>query len=329
MVKVSVVIPLYNKELYIKRAMYSVLNQKFQNFEIIIVNDGSTDRGPEIVKSIKDSRINLINQKNSGVSSARNRGAKESRADLITFLDADDEWHPDFLDSILKLNKEYPKAGLYATAYEILDPYGKNTTSNRKLKISNSQNNVILNYFQIVSQGIHPISSSSVCIPKKVFHRMGGFPEGVAWGEDTYMWGKIGLYYSIAYSFEIGATYHMEALNRSINTKQSVKEHPFLKIAQDSIKKGEIPTEILEDFKEYIAFLKLITITKKLQFGENNEVSKLIFQCKTKRYRKKKIHLLILSLIPQIIYRKYKFLKREIFRLYISKINDIKGYLNN
>lgn len=322
MVKVSVVIPLYNKELYIERAIDSILNQKFQDFEIIIVNDGSTDRGPEIVKSIKDGRIKLINQKNSGVSSARNRGTKESRADLITFLDADDEWHSNFLDSILKLNKEYPKAGLYATAYEILDPYGRNTTSNRKLKISSSQNNrVILNYFQIVSQGVHPVSSSSVCIPKKVFDYIGGFPVGVTWGEDTYMWGKIGLCYPIAYSFEIGAIYHMEAFNRSINNKQSVKEHPFLKPAREYLKNKEVSAEKIEDLKEYIAFLEIVTATKKLQSGENKEALKLLFNCKTKRYRVRKIYKLLLSLVPPTIYRECRSLRKEIANLYIKTID--------
>jgi glycosyltransferase involved in cell wall biosynthesis len=327
MVKVSVVIPLYNKEPYIERAISSVLNQKIQDLEIIIINDGSTDQGPEVVKSIKDSRIHLINQKNSGVSIARNRGIKESRANLIAFLDADDEWLPNFLDSILKMNKEYPKAGLYATAYEILDPYGKNTTSNKELKISSFQNNiVILNYFQLVSQGMHPISSSSVCIPKKVFHEIEGFPVGETWGEDTYMWGKISLCYPIAYSFEIGAVYHMEALNRSINNKQSVKEHPFVKVARESLKNREIPTEKIEDFKEYIAFLEIITANKKLQSGENKEALKLLFHCKTKRYRIRKIYRLLLSLVPSTIYLEYRNLRKRIGNLYIKTIEHRGKY---
>lgn len=322
MVEVSVVIPLYNKELYIERAISSVLNQKIQDFEIIIVNDGSTDKGSEIVKSIKDSRIHLINQKNSGVSSARNRGIKESRADLIAFLDADDEWLPNFLDLIIKQNREYPKAGLYATAYQILDPYENNTTSNKKLKRPSFQKNtVILNYFQLASQGIHPISSSSVCIPKKVLHDLGGFPEGVTWGEDTYTWGKIGLSYPIVYSFEIGAIYHMEAFNRSINNKQSIKEHPFLRVARESLKNREISPEIIKDFEEYISFLEITTATKKLQTGENKEALKLLLHCKTKRYRIRKIYRLLLSLVPPTIYIEYRSLRRKIGNLYIKTID--------
>ena len=93
---ISVVIPLYNKEKYIKRAIESVLNQTFQKFEIIVVNDGSTDKSAEIVQNIKDPRIRLINQKNAGVSAARNRGIQEAKYEYIAFLDADDFWEKIF-----------------------------------------------------------------------------------------------------------------------------------------------------------------------------------------------------------------------------------------
>jgi len=88
----SVVIPLYNKERSVKNTIESVLNQTFQDFEVIVVNDGSTDNSLEVVKSFNDERIRIINQKNSGVSSARNRGIKEAKYEWIAFLDADDLW---------------------------------------------------------------------------------------------------------------------------------------------------------------------------------------------------------------------------------------------
>ena len=104
--QVSVVIPLYNKAPYIDRALRSVLAQTFQDFEVIIVDDGSTDGGAKIVKSTTDKRIKLIQQKNSGVSAARNRGIQESKSKLIAFLDADDEWKSRFLEVILRLRKK-------------------------------------------------------------------------------------------------------------------------------------------------------------------------------------------------------------------------------
>ncbi|MFC1781359.1 glycosyltransferase family 2 protein [Planctomycetota bacterium] len=95
--KISVVIPLYNKGKYIKRALDSVFAQTFEDFDLIVIDDGSTDEGPEIVKQYKDSRLHLIQQANSGPGAARNRGIKESYSPYIAFLDADDEWLPEFL----------------------------------------------------------------------------------------------------------------------------------------------------------------------------------------------------------------------------------------
>src|SRR5574344_1434815 len=100
---ISVVIPLYNKERYIERAIRSVLNQSFQDFEIIVVNDGSTDQSVTIVKDINDSRIRIINQKNGGVSSARNKGISEAKYAIVAFLDADDVWKENHLEVIVEL----------------------------------------------------------------------------------------------------------------------------------------------------------------------------------------------------------------------------------
>lgn len=93
----SVIIPLYNKERFIARALASVFAQTFCEFEVIVVDDGSTDRSVEIVNGYKDSRLRLISQNNAGPGAARNAGIGQATGDLLSFLDADDEWLPDFL----------------------------------------------------------------------------------------------------------------------------------------------------------------------------------------------------------------------------------------
>lgn len=117
MISVSIVIPLYNKGPHISRTIQSVLNQTEQNFEIIVVDGQSTDEGPKIVKSFEDPRIFFFEQVGSGVSSARNEGISHSRSDFVAFLDADDEWMPDHLETLLRLREAYPEAGAYTTAY--------------------------------------------------------------------------------------------------------------------------------------------------------------------------------------------------------------------
>ena len=90
--KFSIVIPLYNKQDCIRQALDCVFNQSFQDFEVIVVDDGSTDRGAEIVREYKDERLRLVSQKNSGVSAARNAGIAAAHNSWIAFLDADDIW---------------------------------------------------------------------------------------------------------------------------------------------------------------------------------------------------------------------------------------------
>ena len=98
MPKVSVVIPLYNTELYIARTLQSVLNQTYPDFEVIIVDDGSTDRGIEICQSFSDSRIKIVQQANRGLAGARNTGIRHAQGDYIALLDSDDLWSPHKLD---------------------------------------------------------------------------------------------------------------------------------------------------------------------------------------------------------------------------------------
>ena len=148
---ISVVIPLYNKEEQIAHTLQSVFTQTFQNFEIVIVDDGSTDNSVEEVEKFTDSRIRLIHQTNAGVSAARNRGIEEARGELIAFLDADDEWMPEYLATQYGLYQKYPECSVYACNYEIRDFEGKVTpTIIRKLPFE-GEDGILSNYFEVAS----------------------------------------------------------------------------------------------------------------------------------------------------------------------------------
>ena len=122
---ISIIIPLFNKELFIKQTLLSVLNQTFSEFEIIIINDGSTDKSVTIINDIDDKRITLYTTKNKGVSHARNYGFSKANTDLIAFLDADDLWEPNHLENLHTLYTNFPNCGLYATNYHKQFFYGK------------------------------------------------------------------------------------------------------------------------------------------------------------------------------------------------------------
>jgi len=119
---VSVVIPVFNKRRYLLRALESVLAQTHAEFEVILVDDGSTDGSLDTIGHLRDARVRIARQPNAGVSAARNTGIRLARAPLVAFLDADDTWEPGFLAAMLALRYRYPDAGLYASAYRIKTP---------------------------------------------------------------------------------------------------------------------------------------------------------------------------------------------------------------
>ena len=197
---VSVVIPLYNKEREVERAIRSVLAQTVRDFEIVVVNDGSTDRGPEIVAGIADPRIRLFHQDNQGVSAARNRGIAEARSDLIAFLDADDEWKPCFLEEILRLRAKYPTASVFATNYLFCDGDGRYSAPGIRGIPSHPWDGILEDYFAIASRSDPPVCSSAVAVTKAAITSVGGFPMGVKNGEDLLTWARLAVTHTMAYS---------------------------------------------------------------------------------------------------------------------------------
>ena len=119
--KISVIIPLYNAEQYIARTLYSVLNQTYRDFEVIIVDDGSIDLGIEICQSFNDSRIKIIRQANRGLPGARNTGIRHAQGDYIALLDSDDLWSPHKLDCHVAHLEQEPTVGISFCYSEFID----------------------------------------------------------------------------------------------------------------------------------------------------------------------------------------------------------------
>lgn len=208
----SVIIPLYNKENTVTRAIMSVLQQTYQKFEIIIVNDGSTDNSLEVVKNIDDPRLIIVSQQNGGVSSARNKGIKTSHNELLAFLDADDEWEIDFLESIDYLIAKYPKCGMYATGrFERSNLKGENRMICSKENLSKD--------FIIKEYLAEPyiIQMSSMCVRKSIVEEIGYFPLNIKIGEDVDFKLRIACKNKIAYFNEPKTIYYLAAENNSFS----------------------------------------------------------------------------------------------------------------
>lgn len=204
---ISVVIPLYNKAGQVARTLRSVLGQTFGRFEVVIVDDGSTDGSADEACSVHDERIRLVSQLNAGVSAARNRGIAEARYDLIAFLDADDEWKPTYLETQYNLYKKYPDCTVYACNYEFHGSDGKVTpTILRKLPFA-GEDGMLSNYFEVACCSHPPLWTSAVMVRKQALQAVGGFPVGVRSGEDLLTWARLAVAGQIAFNNKIGAVY--------------------------------------------------------------------------------------------------------------------------
>ena len=310
---VAVIIPLYNKASYIKRAINSVLDQTFQDFEVIVVDDGSEDDGAAIVRSISDPRIRLIQQTNKGVSSARNRGVQESNAELVAFLDADDEWFPEHLATILRLKERFPEAGAYATSYVIVGKGQQILESDYQAIPPSPWEGVLPRYFLSSTLGKHPVNSSVLCVKKEVFWEVGGYPIGVSYGEDVDLWGRLAIKYPIAFSWKVGAKYHWDAPNRACISNVPLEQEEFVKTAQAAIFKREVPEVILEDLNEYVNKLELDRAQRNIIAGRPEHARAILLHCATKTQRRRRIELLMLALVPVSVFNGLRRLKNHLF----------------
>lgn len=209
---VSVIIPLYNKEHFVKATIESVLGQTYSNFELIIVDDGSTDGSSRIVKSFTDSRIRLIAQKNAGVSSARNHGLQVAEGDFIAFLDADDTWRQGFLEAMIKLSHQYPQESVFSVAQE-----------NRPVSSLPSGVSVVKDFCSY----FYCFCTGSLFIRREVFEKVGYFRQNVQMGEDFDMWLRIACHYNYVYLNEPFLSHPIVTENNLSLIRDLSKTYPF------------------------------------------------------------------------------------------------------
>lgn len=199
----SVVIPLYNKRCFIKRAVVSVLNQKYQHFELIVIDDGSTDGSVEQLSVLDDRRLQVISQINQGVGSARNNGMKRAKGQWIAFLDADDEWLPDHLITLIEIIRTYPSSGLISNRCIEIDAHSRPKIFETPLHLQQ------IDYFRCASKSVGFINSTSVAIKAEVTQTLGGFLTHKR-GEDLEYWARVALHYPVAISSRVTSFYYRD-----------------------------------------------------------------------------------------------------------------------
>lgn len=227
MSKFSVIIPLFNKEKDIQKTLDSLLNQTFKDFEVIVVNDGSTDKSAEIVAKNLDERIRLFNKENEGVAKTRNFAVAQSQAEYIAFLDADDYWYPFHLENLWKLITDFPENQWFATAYEKKHHDRLTTSMISPIMLQKKWRGEVVDYFE--NSLVDALAwTSAVCMRRDFFNSLNGFDTdstAVA-GEDTDLWIRAALESPLVFTTKISARRNLDASNRiSIS---AVKNRTFM-----------------------------------------------------------------------------------------------------
>ena len=249
---VSVVIPNYNYGAYIEEALISVFNQTFQDFEVIVVDDGSNDNSRELLRSLEtkyEGRLKVIFQKNSGPSVARNKGIEMSKGNYIAFLDADDFWVSERLSKTVNFLINYPNyAMVYAKSIFFENATGKLLEEDHGIGTAKTrQSGKCLEGLFI--QG-NFIATGTILIQRFVFEKVGFFDKNFRGGEDLDMWMRIAARYEIGYIPEIlvrvrshgrNITFQMlsQAKQEVLRTKKCLRDNPYLKskIGEETIKR--------------------------------------------------------------------------------------------
>ena len=219
--------PVYNKRAYLRKAVESVLAQTFGDWELVMVENGSTDGSDVLAASFDDPRITLLRQAHTGVSAARNSGVAHSAAPWVCFLDADDWWEPTFLEEMAGLTDRHPGAGLYTTRYYIV----KNSV--RRLAphaVGDTFAEGEIDYFRCYADTLcMPLCVGSVCMPRRLFDELRGFRTDLHLGEDFDLWVRIALRHSVVLLNRPLFNYNQDVAKKYRSTQQlHPPQHHFL-----------------------------------------------------------------------------------------------------
>jgi glycosyltransferase involved in cell wall biosynthesis len=214
----SVVIPVHNKAPHVHRSVTSVLNQSFQDFEVIAIDDASTDGSLAEIQQFADSRIRILRRglPGPGGYAARNLGIREARAEWIALLDADDEWLPDHLEKMSDLARQFPGSSILSSGWTTVLP-GNRRVVDPYFAANRFRGPHTLSFGQYLQESINtrrPIHTSVACLKRTSETARNVFPEGRARrGGDLHAWVMVLAHGTMAWSAHLGAVYYRDTVN--------------------------------------------------------------------------------------------------------------------
>ena len=308
----TIIIPLYNKAPYIRKAIESVFAQTCQEFELIVVDDGSTDDSFAQISDLRSQlsveepdqfkKIKIIQQENQGVSTTRNNGVQLAKYDYIAFLDADDWWEPTYLEKMRGLIERYPQAELYSSSYYKVVS-GKLIPAN--IGVEKEFIDGIIDYCNVYSKTMYqPVWTGAAVVKKAVFYMEKGFKPKLKMGEDFDLWLRIALKYPIALLNTPLAYYNqdVEQVNRAIGTKFYEPEQHMLFSDYSHLKQNAEFTHLYE-------VLALYGLLPYYLSGKNKDhVARILREIHWENHSNK--YKLFYRILPKIVVRYWLWINR-------------------
>ena len=323
MPKISVIIPAYNVEKYVEKNLKSLIDQTFYDFEVIIINDGSTDNTEKIIKEVlQDANFQwkLINQDNQGVSAARNRGIIESKGEYICFLDADDYYHPSFLEKMYNKAKENNYDAVFCN-YSYVHESGKTIREPKQAK----------EYFgveltgeealkQILNGHVYILVFNYICKKKLLNEHNISYTKGCTHGEDQEFWMKVFFHAMLVNSVTETLVYYVKRKGSAVSYN-SLKHFNYvgaMKRVEKYLERQKADSEILSLMKTKRIPQSYVSCFATLSRGGNKEF--ILRAIKNKKIKeqslvykpvslKGKIHLKVLLYFPRLFYFYYNKIK--------------------
>jgi glycosyltransferase involved in cell wall biosynthesis len=274
LVRVTVIIPLYNKGRYIERAVRSVLSQSMGDCEIIVIDDGSTDDGASKLARLEDGRLRILHQVNAGPGAARNRGLLEAKAPLVAFLDADDEYMAGYLEKVVGVLEANQNCAMCATAYiegtdkKVCELPVNASSAPWRLPVDLTA----MDTKKLVDTFLTPCVAGR----RDVFLKLGGFysRERCNYGEDTYLWIQVVLQHPVVRIAEPLVHYHSEASELGEGRMGGIPSKPILS-DPGPLRQG-CPPAYVTLLEKYLAYCALVTARRMLHAGELRHANELI-----------------------------------------------------
>lgn len=275
------VIPLYNKAQFVGRAIDSVLAQTVREFEVVVVDDGSTDDGVAVVRRRADPRVRIVSQANAGPGAARNRGVSESCAEWIAFLDADDLWAPWHLEELLALCSEFREVGFVSSGS--VETTGDRIPARwvRPKRVWRGR----ADYFSVEAVRPATVNSSCVAVRRDVFSVVGGFGVMRA-GEDTELWARVGLRFMFAMSDSPSAYYvrgtggameelWAERMREWVPVASLTDLGPAVAFLVDALERGYVPRSLSRAVRAFVNSRLTAVLKMHLFFGHVEDLPRL------------------------------------------------------